>query len=78
MAIKYVVSSLIFSSREEVNFSDDSITVIVGPNNSGKSSLLREIEQTLKSGSAQSINMRKVSKNVKFKKLDEESDFDKF
>ena len=50
MPLKYELKTAMLSSNNEVGFDSDSITLIVGPNNSGKSCFLREISKIIEQG----------------------------
>jgi predicted ATP-dependent endonuclease of OLD family len=47
---KIYVESITFSAGQTISLNDSSILVIVGPNNAGKSSVLREIRDHLQDG----------------------------
>jgi len=66
MSVKVSLSSVTLSSDDEIAFKQNGMTLIVGPNNSGKSSFLREIFQTLQIGSEPSKKSRKIISQIKF------------
>jgi predicted ATPase len=68
VGIFFGLKKIILSSNNEIIFSDNSITLIIGPNNSGKSTLLREINNIVKVGFTDAKATNTVIKNIEFKK----------
>lgn len=52
MTIKFGIKNITFSGGDSISLSEPSTIVIVGPNNSGKTSLLEEINKIIESGMA--------------------------
>jgi ABC-type cobalamin/Fe3+-siderophores transport system ATPase subunit len=50
VAISFWIETVTFSGGKTVTLSPDSITIIVGPNNSGKTSTLRELSTAIAGG----------------------------
>ena len=60
---KLKVEKLIFSDDRQVDTSKLSLTVLVGPNNSGKSECLREIEK-LAGGPCSTVVLKAAQKSI--------------
>ena len=68
MSVKLRISTVTLNSGEEVEFPDSGVTVVVGPNNSGKSSLLREIFQIVQNGLQNTNKSRVILTGARFTK----------
>ncbi len=76
MAVNIKLSSLNFNDGSTVPIAENSTTVIVGPNNVGKSCTLRETHNILKSGLSQSKSINKVLDNAIFEMVGSREEFE--
>jgi len=62
--LDFRLTKIIFKNKLTIDLESDSILVIVGPNNSGKTSILREIEEKVISPNESSLNLGKVITSI--------------
>jgi AAA15 family ATPase/GTPase len=64
-SLDFKLTKLTFNDNLTINLDSGSIVVIVGPNNSGKTTILSEIEQKLQDPDEEGLNLSKVDANIK-------------
>jgi ABC-type transporter Mla maintaining outer membrane lipid asymmetry ATPase subunit MlaF len=62
---KIYVEEILFSGGQKIQLNEGSILVVVGPNNAGKSSVLREIRDRLKEGTGYGPVLTRIEGRVK-------------
>ncbi|KTD00086.1 ATP-dependent nuclease [Legionella feeleii] len=78
MAVNIKLTSLKFNDGSIIPLAENSTTVIVGPNNVGKSCTLRETYNILKNGLQQAAGLNKVITNITFEQLGTAHEFDTY
>lgn len=74
MSANISISKIKFSDSSEISFEKSGITVFVGPNNAGKSAVLRDIHQALHVKNGQGI----VAKDIEIEKEGDDDELIKF
>ena len=78
MTVNIKLNSLKFNDGSTVPIPENSTTVIVGPNNVGKSCALRDTYNILKNGPSQSKKLNKVLDEITFEMLGTRESFDNY
>lgn len=64
-SLDFKLTKITFNNNLTLDLDSGSIVVIVGPNNSGKTTVLSEIEQKLHNPDEETLNLKKVEANLK-------------